>query len=123
MATDEDALSRELLRLELALANRGGDADGVLGGLGALLADDCVEFGASGRPWSAAEVRLLVATPPPAGQLRLEIADFAVHQLSPGVVLATYRLLPPNASLRSSIWVRRESRWVMRFHQGTPTTG
>jgi len=52
-------LVRELLRLETALANR--DAAGIDGGLAALIADDFVEIGASGRRWAADEVRSLVA--------------------------------------------------------------
>jgi hypothetical protein len=115
---DLDALRRDLLALELALANR--DSGAIPDGLGALIADDCVEFGASGRTWSAHELRTLVTTPPPAGRPPLEIEAFDVDVLAPDVVLTTYRLLPPAASSRSSIWVRRDGRWLLRFHQGTP---
>jgi len=47
------------------------------------------------------------------------VDDFEIELLATEVVLATYRMPPPHASLRSSIWVRRNGRWVMRFHQGT----
>jgi hypothetical protein len=41
--------------------------------------------------------------------------------LGPDVVLLTYRLDGPGVpSLRSSVWVRADGRWVLLFHQGTP---
>jgi hypothetical protein len=110
-------LARELLRLEAALANR--DATGIDGGLAALIADDFLEIGASGRRWTAAEVRGLLAaeavTPLPA----LELDDFAATEVAEDVVLVTFRLGGERPSERSSIWIRRDGRWQVRFHQGT----
>jgi glyoxylase I family protein len=115
--TDEQALAATLYRLELALAS--ADPAGIDGGLATLIADDFTEFGASGRTWSAPEIRVALdreaATDPP------ELLDFRVAELAPGVVLATYRLGPPRPSRRSSVWVRRDGRWQVRFHQGTLT--
>jgi hypothetical protein len=109
--------ARELLRLEAALTNR--DATGVDGGLAALIADDFLEIGASGRRWSAAEVRGLLATeavtPLPAEALD----EFAATEVAEGVVLVTYRLGGGRPSERSSIWIRRDGRWQVRFPQGT----
>jgi glyoxylase I family protein len=45
--------------------------------------------------------------------------DFAVTRLAAGAALVTYRSRDPRHARRSSIWVRRGGRWVMRFHQGT----
>ena len=45
------------------------------------------------------------------------------------VVLVTFRTTGPapdapvRPARRSSLWVRRDGRWRLRFHQGTPTTG
>jgi hypothetical protein len=112
-----DDLRQTLLALETALVST--DATGIDGGLPALIADDFLEFGASGRIWDAATTRRLVAARPSAGSM--ELLDFAIDELAPGVVLATYRLGEPRPANRSSIWVHRDGRWQMRFHQGTLT--
>ena len=89
----------------------------------ALLADDFVEFGSSGRVFDRAAVEASVAGQPAFGS---RIDDFAVRALSPDAALTTYRLSawpasggPVKVTLRSSIWMRRDGRWVMVFHQGT----
>jgi glyoxylase I family protein len=105
----------ELLRLESALASR--DPAGVGGGLMSLIAEDFVEFGRSGRVWTSRSIRELLEVPP--GR-PVSIEDFEVAELGDGVVLATY-LVPGRPSVnRSSIWVHRDGRWLLRFHQGTP---
>jgi len=105
----------ELLRLESALASR--DPAGVEGGLMSLIAEDFVEFGKSGRVWTARSIRDLLEIPVTAS---ISIEDFEVAELGNCVVLATY-LMPGSPSVnRSSIWVRRRGRWLIRFHQGTP---
>lgn len=87
----------------------------------ALLADDFVEFGASGNVWKKAQVlsdlqsEVFVAR---------TISDFKVAELADGVVLATYLCRSASAegqarSLRSSIWRRHLDSWQMVFHQGT----
>ena len=110
-------MREELFRSEVALASR--DATGIDGTLGDLIADDFVEFGSSGRVWDAASIRGLLASSTTAESV--VIADFAIDQLGEGVVLATYRLTGPSPSNRSSVWVQRDGRWVVRFHQGTRT--
>ena len=52
----------ELLRLESALASR--DPTGIEGGLMSLIADDFLEFGQSGRVWTAASIRDVLDVPP-----------------------------------------------------------
>ncbi len=88
-----------------------------------LLADDFVEFGASGKIWTRQEVINLLATEdyqPPV------IENFACFQIAPDVALVTYHAVRTDASegarsitLRSSIWSKGRSGWRMRFHQGT----
>lgn len=106
----------ELLRLESALASR--DPAGVEGGLMSLIADDFVEFGQSGRVWTAESIREAFDVPPgePAA-----IEGFEVAELADGVVLVTYQTTGQPPVDRSSIWVRRDGRWQVRFHQGTPS--
>jgi hypothetical protein len=112
-----DELRDDLLRLERALAERdtGALPHGVA--LGALVTDDFLEFGSSGRVWDAASVHHVLASSP--GTVSIE--DFAVDLVADDVALATYRMTAPIRSNRSSLWVRRDGRWVMRFHQGTRT--
>lgn len=90
----------------------------------ALLADDFTEFGSSGRAFTKQEILTLLETETP---ILLRLADFRAHVLAPDVALVVYRSVRPDgpptpgaAFLRSSLWVRREGRWQMLFHQGTP---
>ncbi len=92
--------------------------------LAALLADDFHEFGSSGRTFSKAAILEELQTESPDRQVTL--ADFSCRMLSPEVALVTYRTVrltpaaPPFHALRSSVWVLREGRWQIVFHQGTP---
>lgn len=104
-------LRDHLLTLELALANR--DVSLAQCDLIDLIAPDFLEFGASGRRWDPSSIASLLEMAEPR---RLEIEGFDVAELAADVVLATFRLDGVN---RTSIWVRRDGRWQMRFHQGT----
>lgn len=91
--------------------------------VGALLADDFVEFGSTGRTYDKAAILTMLAQETPA---RITLSDFKACQLAEGAVLVTYRAerhsgsgKPPVPSLRSSIWVQRGGCWQMVFHQGT----
>ncbi len=110
-----DGLRTHLLGLETALARRDPFATG--GTLAELVADDFVEFGASGRTWDADDIRDLLSSAEPNDEVLVE--DFEIARLAPDVVLVTYRLGAPRPANCSSIWVRRAGRWVIRFHQGT----
>ena len=115
-----ESVHDELLRLERALASR--DPGGIEGGLADLIADDFLEFGASGRVWDARATREILQREP---ATPVSIEGFTVAEIGDGIVLATY-IVPGSPSVnRSSIWVRRDDRWVVRFHQGTRvgTTG
>jgi hypothetical protein len=88
-----------------------------------LLAEEFVEFGASGRVYDRLQVieSLQAETP-----TRRYLTDFRVRLLAPGVALATYRAerdgehgKTVTRSLRSSVWKRVADRWLLVFHQGT----
>jgi hypothetical protein len=93
----------------------------------ALLSDDFLEFGRSGRVYGKQAV---------VGRLAAECGDepseltaygYELRALASGVFLLTYRTIRKREgaaelhSLRSSIWKLIDGRWQMAFHQGTPT--
>ncbi|HTZ59576.1 MAG TPA: nuclear transport factor 2 family protein [Acidobacteriaceae bacterium] len=89
-----------------------------------LLADDFLEIGSSGRTYNKARMIEELRSEPvrPASAL----SDFEVHPLTPEMILVHYRSTRKDAAgqsagqaLRTSIWVLRNGRWVVRFHQGT----
>lgn len=86
-----------------------------------LLADDFREFGASGHLYDKTSVIAQLAHEQPC---TLSLTDFACQQLTPEIALVTYRAQRTDAngtreSLRSSLWVLRDGRWQVLFHQGT----
>ncbi|WP_413381898.1 DUF4440 domain-containing protein [Alkalihalobacillus sp. 1P02AB] len=87
-----------------------------------LLADDFVEHGSSGRIFDKKDQ---LNTLDYKNTITYTVTDFNIKILSLDVLLATYKTLrhPDNkTSIRSSIWRRKEGKWQMVFHQGTPTT-
>ncbi|WP_397452583.1 DUF4440 domain-containing protein [Pseudomonas sp. NA-150] len=89
-----------------------------------LIADDFVEFGASGHVWSKSDVIDGLKNEEIIGR---SISDFSAKQLAEKVMLVTYRchnhasaLRSDCWSLRSSIWTLKNGHWQMTFHQGTP---
>jgi hypothetical protein len=118
-AADPTADEPDFLALELALAQRRPAL--VAGGLEALIDEVFVEFGASGRLWDRPGVLALLAEP---GHVEVAIAGLEVARLAAEARLVTYRLATDGRrSLRSSIWIRRQGRWLLRFHQGTRIDG
>jgi len=116
MATQR-ALEAELHRLESALARRDPELiDADIAALKALIADDFLEFGASGKTWTATDVREALGAESPRD---VPMEDFAVARIATGVALVTYRSRDPRHARRASIWARRQGRWQMVFHQGT----
>jgi uncharacterized protein YhfF/GNAT superfamily N-acetyltransferase len=111
-----------LLALELALARR--DEAAIPSGYDALLAPDFAEIGASGNVWTRAETLLMLAS----GKQNddIEIEGFEVAEIGPDVLLAIYDAVTTDPvhgrirSHRSSIWLRLDGHWMLRFHQGTP---
>jgi hypothetical protein len=88
--------------------------------VGALLTDDFVEFGRSGRVYD--KLRTIELLSGDDNELMPEVRDFQVRPLSHNVVLVTYRSgRGEHFALRSSIWCLSGGRWRMTFHQGTAT--
>ena len=90
--------------------------------VGQLLADDFREFGASGRIYGKREA--MQALQVESGR-QFALSDFRATAVSPGVVLATYRVTSTDtvtgvssSSLRSSVWKKLDGKWRLIFHQG-----
>jgi hypothetical protein len=91
-----------------------------------LLHPDFVEFGRSGRRYSRADI--LNEFGPDSVLPAIHSERFRLVLLAEEVALLTYVSAHLDASgevhrhtLRSSIWVRTQTGWQLRFHQGTPT--
>ena len=110
-----DATATWLVAAEVALGRRDPDWPG---GVGSLLDADFLEIGASGRTWDRATMEEALAAA--GGPSTLQFDEFAVHALTDAVVLVTYRTIDPERiARRSSIWVRTDAGWRLRYHQGT----
>ncbi|MEJ2089269.1 MAG: nuclear transport factor 2 family protein [Gammaproteobacteria bacterium] len=87
-----------------------------------LIAEEFLEFGASGRIWRKADVLTELPAQRPMGASRL--SEFTAVALGGEHALVTYQLYvegdhPPDRSWRSSVWKRTPAGWQMVFHQGT----
>ena len=83
-----------------------------------LIAEDFVEFGASGKVWSKAEIIAAMSQWAPIERI---VEDFTVQELSASVCLVTYKVVGVDKqaspfSLRSSIWRYIGERWQIVFH-------
>jgi hypothetical protein len=114
---DVSALTLELKALELRLLEPAvrGNPDEVA----ALLAPEFTEFGASGQVFDRAAIVAGLAAE--GTRVARKLSRFAVRPLGPDAALATCRVKRADGfeTLRSSIWQRRDGRWLMVFHQGT----
>lgn len=94
--------------------------------LASLITDDFVEFGSSGRIFGKRQVLDAAHALP---DVVTPLEDLDVISLGDDAVLITYRSTTRFAdgstreTLRSSIWVHRDGRWQIRFHQGTSASG
>jgi hypothetical protein len=93
----------------------------------AVLAEDFLEIGLSGRIYDKKQVLQALLSEP---EVHYEMMDFTMRPLAGEVLLVTYRTIRQEApenpqvhSLRSSIWKKIEDRWQMVFHQGTSQKG
>ena len=84
-----------------------------------MLTPECLEYGSSGRVFTRDEVLELLACEEP---ICIQLSDYVARLLAPHVAIVTWRAIRPDGtqSLRSSLWIRRDGRWQMLFHQGTP---
>ena len=110
----EASLIRELEQRLLQPDVRASEA-----ALGALLADDFVEFGSSGTVYDKRSIIAALLREEPDGAPRT-MRDFAARRLTTDVILVTYRIVE-SRTLRSSIWRAADGRWQMVFHQGAPS--
>jgi len=112
-------LVQTLLELEQCLMSQATRSNAEV--ISGLIADDFIEFGASGGVWHKADI---VEHLPHQPFTPRTISEFVVKQLSPDTALVTYLghtgSITPVTSLRSSIWRLQGDRWQMVFHQGTP---
>jgi hypothetical protein len=87
-----------------------------------IMAKDFFEFGRSGKIYSIDEV--LSASYQEIGA-KLPLKDFAIHEIDEKVVLITYisevQYDEIEIGNRSSLWLKNEDGWKLKFHQGTPT--
>lgn len=85
---------------------------------GDLLADDFTEFGASGRTFDKAGLLAALRTET---YRPIEAYDFKVQFWADDVAMIHYRSRRDGQeALRTSVWNRRDDRWRMVFHQGSP---
>jgi hypothetical protein len=108
-------LQEHLYKLEERLFHPSREADRAA--LIPLIADDFQEYCSSGRIYSRQQTidDLLTSSPRNA-----TISHFYVTRLAPDVALATYHATTAlHVSHRSSLWVCRDDRWQLLFHQGT----
>jgi hypothetical protein len=91
----------------------------------ALLADDFVEFGSSGKVFDKKQIMESLRKETPT---KRSLSQFESTMLSDSIALVTYRATrvtspgeSPVHSLRSSIWRLSNGQWQMVFHQGTLT--
>jgi hypothetical protein len=86
-----------------------------------VLSEDFFEFGRSGRVYARAETLAVTG-----GTIEAQLRDFKLSMLAEDVALLTYVSEVQHEVLdlanRSSVWVRPDGRWQLRFHQGTPTS-
>ncbi|MFF1634898.1 RNase H family protein [Leifsonia sp. NPDC058248] len=103
-------------RLERELLEPGVRADASR--VAAILHPDFEEIGRTGRLWGRdAIVQALAAEEPQS----IDLQVLGTEALTPETILLTTRTTDARGSaLRSSLWVRANGRWRLRFHQGTP---
>lgn len=93
--------------------------------LEALLHQDFVEIGRSGRHYTRAQMLELLASEGSPEHILAQ--DFHCQQLGSGLALLMYRSAivarggdASNHAARCSIWQQTAHGWQIRFHQGTP---
>jgi hypothetical protein len=121
MATSSQELAAHLFHLEQQLLEPSTRRDAAA--LTSLLAEDFREFGSSGRIYTRRQIIDALAAESPR---TVTLSDPLCQQLAEDIALLTYRstrtiaLKAASHTLRSSLWVYRDNRWQMLFHQGTP---
>jgi len=111
----EAQLQQHLHALEERLLHP--DREPVRTALGALLAEDFKEFCTTGRIFNRHQlIDALLSSSPRAATMNY----FYVIPLANEAALATYHVTTASStSHHSSLWVFRDNRWQLLFHQGT----
>jgi glyoxylase I family protein len=113
-------LAAHLFRLEQQLLEPSLRRDAAA--LTSLLAEGFREFGGSGRIYTRQQIIDALAAESPH---TITLSDPLCQQLAEDLALLTYRstrtiaLAAASHALRSSLWIYRDHRWQMLFHQGT----
>ena len=96
------------------------------GRLDQLLHDSFLEIGRSGEMYDKSRA---LSTLQVESTQSIWSQDYESHTISEVLVLLTYRSAHIGAegvlsrfSRRSSLWEKTGKTWILRFHQGTPTT-
>jgi len=77
------------------------------------------EFGWSGRRYTRGEILAIEI-----GVIDADLESFLVRPVGADAALVTYRSVQARGiGNRASLWIRRDGRWLLDFHQGTPTDG
>jgi ribonuclease HI len=85
----------------------------------ALLADDFIEVGASGRVWDRARTLDLLGAESPAAVI--EVRDLTGRIIAEGLVMAHWdSARGGRRARRTSLWRRDAAGWRLVHHQGTP---
>ncbi|WP_431277469.1 RNase H family protein [Leifsonia poae] len=84
----------------------------------AILHPEFEEIGRSGRLWGRDDIVQALATEDSAA---VDLDVLGTERLTSETILLTSRTTDARgSSLRSSLWLRVNGRWRLRFHQGTP---
>ncbi len=112
---DADTVA-ELIALEHAMwadATRGDQA-----WMNDHLSETFSEFGWSGRRYTRSDI-----IDQEIGPIDVELSDLTVRVVGRDAVLVTSRSIEPRGvGNRASLWVRHQGRWLLDFHQGTPSS-
>ena len=121
---NDEVLSNTLLALELQLLSPKVRSSAVR--LGELLGDEFVEFGASGRVYDKQGIIPLLSGSKSSETFHID--SFRLVTSGEREALATYTCEARSdtgdmlrKSNRSSLWILRQGRWQLIFHQGTGT--
>lgn len=111
---------RQLRRLELKLLDPEvrSDRDQLI----SLISDDFLEVGSAGMTYD--KWKLIDMLVHEVDQMPVTVRGMSVELLSDDVGLVTYKSLGHSGQVRrSSVWVRKDGVWRIRFHQGTHLKG
>jgi hypothetical protein len=115
--------TRQLRQLELELLQT--DTRRSAERLSTLLAEEFVEYGASGKRYDKPQTIKALAESPSSDQTTLR--QFTARRLAKNLALVTYqseKQVPDGdnqLALRSSIWRQTRNGWRILFHQATPS--